>query len=436
MKKIFWALLGFCTVAAAEVVVSPNMNLPVPVVGSETGPDWANDINSCMGAIDSHDHTPGKGVPISSAAININADLSMNGSALTAVKDVAFTPQASISTTESIYVVAPDLFYNDGNGNSVRITQNGAVTGASGTITGLPSGSASASYQSGTGTFQFQSATSTPANGSFASLTIAPQTASPNGITIKSPNPLSASYNFTLPTSVPAFTSLLTMSTSGSLATVPYHVPTQQRFTAGSGTYSLPTGPSPTYIRIRMVGAGGGGGSSGVSGCGSSSNGSASTTFGTSLLTATVGAGGGGCGGAQQSGGAGGTGTINSPAFGTTIGGGSGTGGGSNGASSFFILGGAGGSSAFGGGGGSTGAGGIAGGANSGAGGGGAPAGTTSGSSSGAGGGAGGFVDAIITGPSSSYSYVVGTGGSGAGSSGTAGGTGGDGYIEVTEYYQ
>jgi hypothetical protein len=48
------------------------------------------------------------------------------------------------------------------------------------------------------------------------------------------------------------------------------------------------------------------------------------------------------------------------------------------------------------------------------------------------------FVDAIITSPSSSYSYAVGAAGSAgsAGTSGAAGGAGGAGYIEVTEYYQ
>lgn len=60
------------------------------------------------------------------------------------------------------------------------------------------------------------------------------------------------------------------------------------------------------------------------------------------------------------------------------------------------------------------------------------------GSKAGGGGSAGGYVDAIITSPSSTYAYAVGAGGSGgAGLNGAfAGGAGGSGFIEVTEYYQ
>ena len=38
---------------------SPNMNLPIPIVGQEVGPAWANDLNGCMSIIDGHNHTVG-----------------------------------------------------------------------------------------------------------------------------------------------------------------------------------------------------------------------------------------------------------------------------------------------------------------------------------------------------------------------------------------
>jgi hypothetical protein len=55
----------------------------------------------------------------------------------------------------------------------------------------------------------------------------------------------------------------------------------------------------------------------------------------------------------------------------------------------------------------------------------------------GSGGGAGAYIEALISNPSATYSYAVGSGGAGgtAGTSGFAGGTGGSGYIEITEYY-
>lgn len=437
MKAIILLLLS--SLACAETIISPNMNLPVPIVSQTTGPEWANDINSCMSAIDSHDHTPGKGVAISSQAININADLPLNNNSLTSAKAVVFSSQSSFPTNQSLYVEAPDLFYNDGNGNIVRITQSGSVSGASGTITGLPSGTASASYQSVGGTFKFQSATNTPANITGASLTISEQVASvtPTGITLKAPSGLAASYNVTFPSSVPSATSLLTMSTSGGLATVPYHVPTVQKFITGSGTYTTPSSPAPMFLKITMVGAGGGGGGSGAGGESDGSGGS-STTFGTAFLSCTGGAAGGN--GNNNAPGAGGAGTLNSPAIGISGTGNPGTvgtptvgtaavGSGGNGGASILGGGGAGGATIS--------NNGSAGATNSGSGGGGGSS-VTAGVNCGNGGGAGGYISALIPSPSASYAYVIGTGGGGgtAGTSGHGGSAGADGQIIVEEYYQ
>lgn len=428
MKKLLWLLL-FSSIGFSEVNISPNMNLPVPIPGVTAGPDWAEDEVACYSAIDSHDHTPGKGVPITSSAININASFPLNNNALTSVKEIDYTSQSSISTAGSMYYVSPDLYFNDGNGNVVRITQNGSVSGSSGTITGLPSGTASASYQSGSGTFVFQSSTNVPANSSWASVRIAPQTASPNGITVKSVSPLSSSYNLTLPASVPGYTSLVSMDTSGTLSTVPYKAPTQQRFTSGSGTYTTPTNPSPLYIKIRMVGGGGGGGAGATTDGG---NGTAST-FGSSLLTANGGGGGQAVAGGNP--GSGGTCTLNSPAYGTSIAGGMGGTGPRTGTG--LVPAGFGAPSYFGGststqtGGG--GANGVTAPANSGAGG----SGANSGVEGAGGGGSGCYIEAMINSPSSSYAYAVGSHGAGGASGGaTSGGSGGDGYIEVTEFYQ
>ncbi len=427
MKK-FLSILLICTLAIGEVVISPNMNLPVPVVGTTPGPDWANNINSCMGGIDEHDHTPGHGVAISSSSIDINSDFSIDGFSLTDVEAIVFDAIPSFSTSQSVYVVSPDLFFRDGNGNQIRITQSGAVSGASGTITGLPSGTASASFQSVGGTFQFQSATNTPANGSFASVLLAEQTTSPNTITLKSPTSLAASYNVTWPAAVPSATSLLAMSTSGVLSTVPYKTPTVQKFSSSSGTYTLPTGPSPIYLKIMMVGGGGGGGGS-TSGSGSDGN---DTTF--STITAGKGFGGGAASGAN---GVGGTGSLGAGPIGYIINGTYGscpvnttgtvaTGpGGVGGSSAYFSGGGAGGVS------GGAGTNGIP---NTGGGGGGGGGGASS--EGGCGGGAGAYAEAMITSAlASTYSYSVGAGGAG-GTGGNDGGTGATGYIAIWEYYQ
>lgn len=210
--------------------------------------------------------------------------------------------------------------------------------------------------------------------------------------------------------------------------------PTIQKFTTGGGTYTTPTSPAPLYISVEMVG---GGGSGTGSGTGGATNGAAGTAslFGTTLLSA----GGGGVGNYQGAGGAGGTSSLGTGPIGIALPGSRGDGYFASSATS-SITGGAGGVSALGGGSGSAaaGGGGSAGGANTGSGGGGGATNNTTSDYRGSGGGSGGYVKAIITSPSSTYSYTVGAGGGGgsAGTNGFAGGNGGDGVVIVTEYYQ
>lgn len=211
--------------------------------------------------------------------------------------------------------------------------------------------------------------------------------------------------------------------------------PTIQKFTSGSGTYTTPTSPAPLYIKVKMVGGGGGGSGSGTSGMTSGGTGG-NTTFGTSLLVANGGAG-GTAGGGQ--GGAGGTASLGTGPVGVALQGGQGQGNEYQGSLAFYSRGGQGAASPLGGeGGGSYSAVGGAAITNSGSGGGGAGTAGTSTGISGSGGGAGGFVEALISSPSATYSYAVGTSGNagGAGTSGYAGGAGGSGLIIVEEHYQ
>lgn len=213
-------------------------------------------------------------------------------------------------------------------------------------------------------------------------------------------------------------------------------VPTVQRFTSGSGTYTTPAGVK--WIRVRMLGGGGGAGASGTAAFGSATAGG-NTTFGSSLLTAN-----GGSAGAQSGNAGGGAATANSPAV--TLAASSGTDGqgaltnGSTGA--ILGQGGNGGGTPLGGGGGggSYNAAGRAAVVNTGAGGGGGggPTSSTTSFFTGTGGGAGAFIEAIITAPSATYAYGVGAAGAGgsAGTSGFAGGNGGSGVVVVEEYYQ
>lgn len=227
---------------------------------------------------------------------------------------------------------------------------------------------------------------------------------------------------------------LTTNGTDSSWASLPGStLPTIQTFTSGSGTYTTPA--NCRYIKIKMVGGGGGGSGSATSaGNGGGGGNGGATTFGSSLLIAN---GGTGAAGAGLASGAGGSTTVNSPAIGKGWTGAQGNTGNQSGGS--YVNGGSGGSSFFGG----AGYGAVAQGtggtaqANTGSGGGGAGGPASASAQSGGGGGAGGFIEAIITSPSSTYSYAVGSSGSAgsAGTSGAAGGAGAAGIIIVEEYY-
>lgn len=205
-----------------STVTSPNMGLPVPVVGQEPGPQWATDLNNCMAVIDAHSHTPGSGVAITPAALNINADLPLNTNNITQARTLRFSPQSATLSLASdigcLYEVTNDLWYNDGAGNQVRLTQSGSIVGSAGSITGLPSGTAGASYSGVSSTFVWQSATGIAANMDFGSATF--RNLSPNstfGATLSAPAGLGSNYALTLP-ALPISTRVMSLDSSGNMA--------------------------------------------------------------------------------------------------------------------------------------------------------------------------------------------------------------------------
>jgi len=216
-------------------------------------------------------------------------------------------------------------------------------------------------------------------------------------------------------------------------------LPTIQRLTSGSGTYTTPAGVS--WIRVRMVGPGGGGGGS-SDGTGNGANGSASasdTTFGT--LTAGKGSAGPGTTSGDVAGGAGGSATVGA-GWNTLVAqqGGMGSGTSINSITAAFYrpLGGKGGSTPFSSGiqGPENGTGAVV--AFSGEGGAGAAFNGAGAARVGGGGGGGAYIEVLSSGTvASSYAYNVGpaAAGGGAGTSGIAGLTSAAGSIIVEEYY-
>lgn len=204
------------------VVITPNMNLPNPIPTTTPGPEWSYDVNACLTVVDSHDHSAGKGVQISPAGLNINSDLSFQGNNATFLRVARFNSQVStIPNTGSdigeIYVSGNELYYNDyTGGNIVQITNNGSVNAGAGSITGLPSGTASASFSAGT--FTWQAATNTAATMDAGPYVMRNTTASSFGLTLQAPT-LAGNSSITFP-AVPISTKIMQLDASGNMSAV------------------------------------------------------------------------------------------------------------------------------------------------------------------------------------------------------------------------
>jgi len=200
--------------------ISPNMNLVIPGVGTELGPTWAQDLNADLSILDSHNHSVGQGVQIQPNGLNINTDLPFNSNNATLLRSTIFSPQSAVLTQPtdigSVYVVNNELYYNDvTGGHHVQITNNGSVNAGAGSITGLPSGTASASFSGGT--FTWQSATATAANMDAGSYIFRNATANSKGLTLAPPSAMAADYSLTLP-ALPSSQSFMTVDTSGNMS--------------------------------------------------------------------------------------------------------------------------------------------------------------------------------------------------------------------------
>jgi hypothetical protein len=227
---------------------TPNMGLVAPSVGITPGPTYAQNINSDLTTIDQHDHSSGKGVLITPSGMNISSDLLFQGNNATLLRSVRFSPQLSPLALGSdigcLYESGVDLYYNDGNGNQIRITQSGSIAGASGNISGLAS-PASATYVPLSGTFIWQSNSNVAATMDSGPLLLRNVLASSNAIKLQPPTSSFTGYTITLPTAPPGSTLPVNMDSSGNLSTA--QVSTAQ---IASGAV---TNPKITDATIQLV---------------------------------------------------------------------------------------------------------------------------------------------------------------------------------------
>lgn len=200
----------------ATSIITPNMNLIVPIVGQEPSPTYAQDINNSLTIVDSHSHALGSGVQITPAAMNINASLSMGENDLINIAALTLIAQSGSQANQSLYVSGVDLYYADGNGNAIQITTGGAVNATS---SGISSGSASASFSGGV--LIVDQASNTPGNIQAGSILIGNNVASSKFVTLSAPNSLASNYQLFLPT-IPAQTNVVSLDSSGNLGSITY----------------------------------------------------------------------------------------------------------------------------------------------------------------------------------------------------------------------
>lgn len=222
---------------------SPSMNMPIPGVAVTNGPEWASDLNTCLTIVDGHDHASGSGVQVNPAGININSDLPFNGNNAITLRSARFTPQSAplalAADLGCLYESGVDLWYNDGLGNQVRITQSGGVAGSPGSISNLTP-PASASYVAANGAFVWEQAANTSADMDFGSAIMRNDTANSKGLTLSPPAAMGADYNLVLP-NLPSSQKFMTLDASGNMS-APWAVDNSSLEIASSTTLQVKDG--------------------------------------------------------------------------------------------------------------------------------------------------------------------------------------------------
>jgi hypothetical protein len=188
-----------------------------PTVGVTPGPNYALTLNNNFDLIDGHDHSTGNGATLNLANIAINDNYSLSNYGLLNISKLQLIDAStlSITTNRSIYSKGDDLWFYNGNGLDIQITNASGIAAAAGNISGLVA-PASASFSGST--FTFNSTATAPGNIEGGDLILHNSSSLTYKLTLKSPT-LSSNVINTLPLPPAASTAFVTMDTSGVMAT-------------------------------------------------------------------------------------------------------------------------------------------------------------------------------------------------------------------------
>jgi hypothetical protein len=195
--------------------IGSPLGVTLPVVEVTPGPAWASLVNQALQAL--IDSVEAKVTP---AGISIDADLDAKGQAVTGLDRLRLQNRGALSgptNARSLYVRDGELYYNDGAGNEVKLTDGGSLNAAAlGGFTGdYGLGAEAAHYSAAATRFRFTSAADVNAELDTGDILLRQRAAAALAIKVKSPAGLAAAIERVLLGANPASTSLLTISSSG-----------------------------------------------------------------------------------------------------------------------------------------------------------------------------------------------------------------------------
>jgi len=110
---------------------TPNMNLVLPDPTVTPGPEWAEELNTALEVVDSHDHTSSFGTKVPVAGLDINEDLSLASHRATDVYSSKMVNQPTALSgalnANSFHTVNGDAYFTNSGGTPVQLTEGNSV---------------------------------------------------------------------------------------------------------------------------------------------------------------------------------------------------------------------------------------------------------------------------------------------------------------------
>ncbi len=190
--------------------IGQDLGLTLPTIGQL---DWGGDVNDIFTAIIAAVESP-----VTADGLDINDDLDVQGHSVINVADLQFVQEADPGTANTAFIGTDgNLYFRDGTNVLIQFTSNGTLNvTVSGGIVGLAGTTASVTYNSGTGVFQFVSAPGVAAILDVGDVRLR-QGADANYLALKAPASLASDVSLTFPGAYPSGKAVVTVDPTGSI---------------------------------------------------------------------------------------------------------------------------------------------------------------------------------------------------------------------------